>query len=41
MCICTRLTCAVELAAFANNKTNPNVAKKILRLISSLLIYLQ
>jgi hypothetical protein len=41
MCICTLLTCAVELAALANNKTSPNVVKKIFRLISVLLIWLQ
>jgi len=40
MCICTRLTCAVELAGLPNNRTKPNNAIKVLRLTFLLLILL-
>ena|SRR5687767_1890766 len=38
MCICTRLTCAADVAALPNSKTNPSIAKTVFLLIS-LLIY--
>lgn len=38
MYICTLLTCATELVALPNNKTNPNVANKILGFIFVVLL---
>src|SRR6185369_12804513 len=33
MCICTRFTCAAELTALPSNKSRPNIAVNVLRLI--------
>lgn len=37
MCICTRFTCAVELAAQPNNRTTPSIVIEVLRLMFSFL----